>query len=123
MWNWWKLYFTGDVEQALPCWVVKVPKEILNGHGDIFNPNAIDMMVALFRLSNLLEPSGAPVPPIMIKSKPEATGQSLVPATTAASPTPLEEAPTAATTQARKARPSTKTPARLKLSKRRVVEE
>jgi len=123
-WNWWKLNFTGDVEQRSPFWVVKVPKEILNGHGDIFNPNAIDMMVALFRLSNLLEPSGAPVPPIMIKSKPESTGQSLVPATTAASPAPLEEAPTAATTQARKkARPSTKTPARLKLSKRTLVGE
>lgn len=123
-WNWWKLKFTGDVDQRSPFWVVKVPKDILNGHGDIFNPNAIDMMVALFRLSNLLEPSGAPVPPIQIKSKPDTTGQSLVPATTAATPAPLQEAPTATAIQTRKkARPATGTPARLKLSKRKVVAE
>lgn len=121
-WNWWRLNFTGDLAQRSPFWVVKVPKAILNGHGDIFNPNAIDMMVALFRLSNLLEPSGAPQPPIMIRSKPESTGQSLVPATTAATPAPLEPAPEPATmTQAaRKVRPPSRKRALLKLSGRKV---
>jgi hypothetical protein len=129
-WNWWRLNYTGAVDQRSPFWVVKVPKAILNGHGDIFNPNAIDMMVALFRLSNLLEPSGAPVPPIQIKSKPDVKGQSLVPAVTAAAEVPATEteaapvAPASApgTMKAHK-RPrasSKKRPTLLKLSGRQV---
>jgi hypothetical protein len=64
-----------------------VPKEILNGHGDIFNPNAIDMMAALFRLSNLLD--GKDAPPIQINAKPGAVGQPLAEAATLAAPEPL----------------------------------
>jgi hypothetical protein len=122
-WNWWRLNFTGDQTQRSPFWVVKVPKAILNGHGDIFNPNAIDMMVALFRLSNLLEPSGATVPPVTIKSKPEATGQGLVPATTAATPAPIEQTHAPAMAPARKrTHTSARQPALLKLSGRSVSE-
>jgi hypothetical protein len=122
-WNWWRLNFTGDQAQRSPFWVVKVPKTILNGHGDIFNPNAIDMMVALFRLSNLLEPSGAPMPPIRIKSRPEATGQGLVPTTTAATPAALEQTRAPARAPARKkTRSPARQPALLKLSGRAVSE-
>ncbi len=81
-WNWWRLNYTGSADQRSPFWVVKVPKEILNGHGDIFNPNAVDMMVALFRLSNLLERSGATSPPIEIRASPKTKGQTLTPAVT-----------------------------------------
>ena len=86
-WNWWRLNYTGNPSQRSPFWIVRVPKEILNGHGDIFNPNAIDMMAALFRLSNLLD--GKEAPPIQINSKPGAVGQPLAEAVTLAAPGPL----------------------------------
>jgi hypothetical protein len=128
-WNWWRLNYTGDIEQRSPFWVVKVPKEILNGHGDIFNANAIDMMAALFRLSNLLEASGAPMPPIQIQSKPAPTGQSLVPAATAVTavtaPATVEAAlPNAAGKAHKEAARSVKRrpPALLQLAGRKVGE-
>src|SRR5450432_3523540 len=37
-WNWWQLNYTGNPSQRSPFWIVQVPREILNGHGDIFNP-------------------------------------------------------------------------------------
>jgi hypothetical protein len=35
-----------------PYWIVQVPKPIIAGHGDIFNPNALAMLAAFFRLNN-----------------------------------------------------------------------
>lgn len=35
-----------------PYWIVKVPKEIMRDHSDIFNENALAMMARLFRISN-----------------------------------------------------------------------
>jgi hypothetical protein len=35
-----------------PYWIIKVPKEIIRDHSDIFNENALAMMARLFRVSN-----------------------------------------------------------------------
>ena len=35
-----------------PYWIIKVPREIMRDHGDIFNENALAMMARLFRVSN-----------------------------------------------------------------------
>jgi hypothetical protein len=35
-----------------PYWIIKVPKEIMRDHSDIFNENALAMMARLFRVSN-----------------------------------------------------------------------
>ncbi|MGI9089392.1 MAG: hypothetical protein ACR2HH_16900 [Chthoniobacterales bacterium] len=92
-WRWWRLNYPGDPAHRSPFWVVKVPKEILNGHGDIFNENAIDMMVALFRLSNVLGKTGGSVPPVEIKAKPGTQGQQLTPAVSSNAPVPTTAVP------------------------------
>ena len=118
-WNWWQLNYTGDPEQRSPYWVVKVPKEILHGHGDIFNPNAIDMMVALFRLSNVLEDRQPPR--IEVKDVPDETGRSLKPsAALAPAATASQAAPSAAVAPSEAARraPPAEQPAILQLRKR-----
>jgi hypothetical protein len=86
VWRWWRLQYTGDAKQRSPFWIVKVPKEILNGHGGIFNPNARDMMAALFRLSNVLDRENAELPRIEIKSRPSSAGQPLAEAKPLAAP-------------------------------------
>jgi hypothetical protein len=93
IWRWWRLDYTGDPKQRSPFWIVKVPKEILNGHGAIFNPNARDMMAALFRLSNVLDREAAPPPSIEIKPRPAVTGQSLTETKPAAAPIASVRAP------------------------------
>ena len=94
-WNWWQLNYRGDPDQRSPFWVVRVPREILHGHGDIFNPNAIDMMVALFRLSNVLE-RGAAAPTPQVRPRPASTGQSLTTSTTEAPAAAPAQSPAAA---------------------------
>ncbi len=37
-------------EQARGYWIVQVPKEIINGHGGIFNESAIDFIAGLYKL-------------------------------------------------------------------------
>ena len=50
----WKVWEIRPAEKATrsPYWIVQVPKEIIAGHGDIFNPNALDMLASFFRLNN-----------------------------------------------------------------------
>ncbi len=129
IWRWWRLDYTGDAKQRSPFWIVKVPKEILNGHGGIFNPNARDMMAALFRLSNVLDRENAELPRIEIKSRPSNAGQSLVEAKPPAAPIALVSEPvTSSATETVAATPSpsprkmrhtrTRKPAFLQLKKR-----
>ena len=87
-WRWWRINYTGSATQRSPFWIVKVPKEILNGHGDIFNPDAVDMMAALFRSSNVLNAPGAAKPAIKVKSEPTVSGQPLALARPLAAPAP-----------------------------------
>jgi hypothetical protein len=88
-WKWWRLNYTGNPTKRSLFWIVKVPKQILNGHGDIFNPAARDMMAALFRLSNVLDRSDAPLPAITVNPSPLTVGQPLAQATPLAAPAPL----------------------------------
>lgn len=94
-WKWWRLNYTGNAKKRSPFWIVKVPKEILNGHGDIFNPAALDMMAALFRTSNVLDRADAPPPVITVKNEPKAVGQPLAQAATLAAPASAIEPPPA----------------------------
>ncbi len=87
-WKWWRLNYTGNAKERSPFWIVKVPKEILDGHGNIFNPAALDMMAALFRMSNVLDQSTTPPPVITVKNEPKAVGQPLAQAVTLAGPAP-----------------------------------
>jgi pimeloyl-ACP methyl ester carboxylesterase len=103
-WKWWRLNYTGNPEKRSLFWIVKVPKQILNGHGDIFNPAARDMMAALFRLSNVLDRGPAPAPAIMVKDKPASVGQPLAEAVPLAAPASSPEA-TSAPSTARAQRP------------------
>jgi pimeloyl-ACP methyl ester carboxylesterase len=50
-WNVWDIRPVKQVARS-PYWIVQVPKEIIAGHGDIFNPNALDMLASFFRLNN-----------------------------------------------------------------------
>ena len=58
---WWQIEEVGDStdprvpfvingEQAKGYWIVQVPKEIINGHGGIFNESAIDFIAGLYKL-------------------------------------------------------------------------
>jgi hypothetical protein len=87
-WKWWRLNYTGNPSKRSLFWIVKVPKQILNGHGDIFNPAARDMMAALFRLSNVLDRGDAPAAEITVNPKPLTVGQPLAPAAMLAAPAP-----------------------------------
>ncbi len=135
-WRWWQIDYTGSATQRSAFWIVKVPKEILNGHGDIFNPNAIDMMAALFRSSNALNLSNAPAPAIKVKSEPAVVGQPLgeaqplaAPATlpnesrtvTNVSSSPVAQAAAPAKKRAKKARKRRPRSPFLRLKDRKVV--
>jgi hypothetical protein len=85
-WKWWRLNYTGNPTTRSLFWIVKVPRQILNGHGDIFNPAARDMMAALFRLSNVLDQGVAPPPQIRVNPQPGAVGQPLAEAAPLAAP-------------------------------------
>jgi hypothetical protein len=106
-WKWWRLNYTGNARQRSLFWIVKVPKQILNGHGDIFNPAARDMMAALFRLSNVLDKGAAPPAEITVKARPESVGQPLAEAATLAAPgTPPNETATAPSGKGKRPRKS-----------------
>jgi hypothetical protein len=58
---WWQIQEVGNStdprvpyvingEQARGYWVVQVPKEIINGHGGIFNESAIDFIAGLYKM-------------------------------------------------------------------------
>jgi hypothetical protein len=48
----WELKPTIPDSLQTPYWIIKVPKEIIRDHSDIFNENALAMMARLFRVSN-----------------------------------------------------------------------
>jgi pimeloyl-ACP methyl ester carboxylesterase len=47
-------YLHSEIPDTLqtPYWIVRVPKEIIRDHSDIFNENALALMARLFRVSN-----------------------------------------------------------------------
>ena len=48
VWRRWRFEFTGNAR--VPCWIVRVPKEIMSGHGGLWSDNSVAMLGALFRI-------------------------------------------------------------------------
>ena len=47
-WRKWEIVYTGNAR--VPFWIVRVPKEIISGHGGLWSDNSIALFVALYRL-------------------------------------------------------------------------
>jgi len=56
IWWRWQFVFTGNAR--VPCWIVRVPKEIIWGHGGLWSDNSVAMLVALFRIHFPLNAEG-----------------------------------------------------------------
>ena len=61
VWRKWEIVFTGNAR--VPCWVVRVPKDIIWGHGGLWSDNSIALFAALFRLHFPLNSEGVNVLP------------------------------------------------------------
>jgi hypothetical protein len=48
LWRKWKFEYTGNAR--VPCWIVRVPKDIMWGHGGLWSDNSVAMLGALFRI-------------------------------------------------------------------------
>src|SRR5271165_829546 len=48
IWRRWQFVYTGN--DRVPFWIVRVPKEIIWGHGGLWSDNSVAMLVALFRM-------------------------------------------------------------------------
>ena len=59
VWRKWEIVFTGNAR--VPCWVVRVPKDIIWGHGGLWSDNSIALFAALFRLHFPLNSEGVNV--------------------------------------------------------------
>jgi hypothetical protein len=56
IWRRWQFVFTGNAR--VPCWIVRVPKEIIWGHGGLWSDNSVAMLAALFRIHFPLDAEG-----------------------------------------------------------------
>ena len=48
LWRRWKFVYTGNAR--VPCWIVRVPKDIIWGHKGLWSDNSVAMLGALFRI-------------------------------------------------------------------------
>jgi hypothetical protein len=48
IWRRWKFEFTGNAR--VPCWIVRVPKDIISGHGGLWSDNSVAMLGAILRI-------------------------------------------------------------------------
>jgi hypothetical protein len=48
LWRQWQFQYTGNAR--IPCWVVRVPKDIIFEHGGLWSDNSVAMLGALFRM-------------------------------------------------------------------------
>jgi hypothetical protein len=48
LWRKWKFEYTGNAR--IPYWIVRVPKDIIWGHGGLWSDNSVAMLAALFRI-------------------------------------------------------------------------
>src|ERR1700726_5229092 len=55
-WRRWQFVFTGNAR--VPCWIVRVPKEIIWGHGGLWSDNSVAMLAALLRIHFPLNAEG-----------------------------------------------------------------
>jgi hypothetical protein len=61
VWRRWQFVYTGNAR--VPCWIVRVPKEIIWGHGGLWSDNSVAMLAALFRMHFPLTAEGMIAPP------------------------------------------------------------
>ena len=54
IWRRWQFVYSGNAR--VPFWVVRVPKEIIWGHGGLWSDNSVAMLAALFRIELPLSP-------------------------------------------------------------------
>jgi hypothetical protein len=71
LWQRWEFVYTGNAR--VPCWIVRVPKEIIWGHGGLWSDNSMAMFGALYRLHFPLTASGTSVrtPPVQAPRAPD----------------------------------------------------
>jgi hypothetical protein len=55
-WQRWQIVYTGNAR--VPCWVVRVPKQIIWGHGGLWSDNSMALFGALYRMHFPLGASG-----------------------------------------------------------------
>ena len=70
-WQRWQFVYTGNAR--VPCWIVRVPKEIIWGHGGLWSDNSVAMFGALYRMHFPLNAEGQPAPsqPIRVPKAPD----------------------------------------------------
>jgi hypothetical protein len=59
-WQRWQFVYTGNAR--VPFWIVRVPKEIIWGHGGLWSDNSVAMLAALFRIHFPLTAEGQVAP-------------------------------------------------------------
>ena len=70
-WRRWEFIYSGNAH--VPCWIVRVPKDIIWGHGGLWSDNSLAMFGALYRLHFPLNAEGlaAPSQPVRIPKAPD----------------------------------------------------
>jgi hypothetical protein len=70
-WQRWEFVYTGNAR--VPCWIVRVPKEIIWGHGGLWSDNSVAMFGALYRMHFPLNAEGQPAPsqPVRVPKAPD----------------------------------------------------
>src|ERR1700756_4931352 len=61
VWRRWQFVYSGNAR--IPCWIVRVPKDIIWGHGGLWSDNSVAMLGALFRMHFPLEGGRIVLPP------------------------------------------------------------
>jgi hypothetical protein len=59
-WHRWQFVYSGNAR--VPCWIVRVPKEIIWGHGGLWSDNSVAMFGALYRMHFPLNAQGQAAP-------------------------------------------------------------
>jgi hypothetical protein len=59
-WRRWQFVYSGNAH--VPCWIVRVPKDIIWGHGGLWSDNSVAMFGALYRMHFPLNAEGRSIP-------------------------------------------------------------
>jgi hypothetical protein len=70
-WRRWEFVYSGNAR--VPCWIVRVPKDIIWGHGGLWSDNSVAMFGALYRMHFPLNAEGQPAPsqPVRVPKAPD----------------------------------------------------
>ncbi|MBV9275201.1 MAG: hypothetical protein JO333_14980 [Verrucomicrobia bacterium] len=66
IWRRWQFVYTGNAR--VPCWIVRVPKEIIFEHGGLWSDNSVAMLAALFRIQFPLTAHGEVTNPPLLRA-------------------------------------------------------